>query len=96
MTTSHSMPKLNMPSTWQQASSVGLDLPIDQSSTGYHGVICNANAGKGRPPWKMPYQARVTDIEANIRIVHGLRFATAEEAALERAKLLKSNPNKYK
>ena len=29
------------------AASLGLDLPIDQSSSGYYGVICNANAGKG-------------------------------------------------
>ena len=82
------------------AASEGLNLPIDKSSSGYQGIIFNANPGKdkegnNKPPRKTPYQVRVTDITTNKRCAHG-RFATAEEAALSRAKLLKANPDKYK
>ena len=82
------------------AASEGLNLPIDKSLSGYHGIIFNANPGKdkagnNKPPRKTPYQVRVTNISTKARCAHG-RFATAEEAALARAKLLKANPNKYK
>ena len=77
------------------ATTDGLSLPNDQSMSGYRGVIFNANAGTGRAPKKRPYQARLTEVSSNKRIVHG-RYGTAEEAALERAKLLKSNPGRYK
>ena len=83
------------------AASDGLNLPIDKSKSGYHGILFNANAGKdkagnNKPPRKNPYQARVTNVSTMQRFAHGPRFATAEEAALARAKLLKSHPNKYK
>ena len=83
------------------AASDGLNLPIDKSKSGYHGILSNANAGKdkagnNKPPRKNPYQARVTNVSTMQRFAHGPRFATAEEAALARAKLLKSHPNKYK
>ena len=77
------------------ATTDGLSLPNDQSMSGYRGVIFNANAGTGRAPKKRPYQARLTEVSSNKRIAHG-RYGTAEEAALERAKLLKSNPGRYK
>ena len=69
-------------------------VPIDKSSSGYQGIVFNANPGKGKdgnnkPPRKAPYQVRVTNITTNKRCAHG-RFATAEEAVLSRAKLLKA------
>ena len=61
-------------------------------------VIFNANQGKDKPPRKRPYQARVTELSTNeeANYTRPPRFASAEEATLERAKLVKSHPNKYK
>jgi hypothetical protein len=70
-------------------------LPVDQCVTGYRGVIFNANKGTGKKPRKKPYQARLTEASTRKRVLGG-RFGTAEEAALDRAKMLKSHPNKYK
>jgi hypothetical protein len=77
------------------AATDGLYLPVDQCMTGYRGVIYNANKGPGKKPSKKPYQARLTEASTRKRVLGG-RFGTAEEAALDRAKMLKSHPNKYK
>tara|TARA_B110000196_G_scaffold262414_1_gene234262 strand:+ start:600 stop:1916 length:1317 start_codon:yes stop_codon:yes gene_type:complete len=77
------------------ATADGLYLPVDQCVTGYRGVIFNANKGTGMKPRKKPYQARLTEASTRKRVLGG-RFGTAEEAALDRAKMLKSHPNKYK
>ena len=78
------------------AATDGLYLPVDQGMTGFRGVIFNANKGKGKPPRKKPYQARLTEVSKPCKRILGSRFGTAEEAALDRAKMLKSHPGKYK
>ena len=78
------------------AATDGLYLPVDQGMTGFRGVILNANKGQGRPPRKMPYRARLTEVAKPCKRILGSWFGTAEEAALDRAKMLKSHPGKYK
>ena len=78
------------------AASDGLYLPVDQGMTGFRGVLINANKGRGLPPRKKPYRARLTEVSKPCKRVLGSWFGTAEEAALDRAKMLKSHPGKYK
>ena len=78
------------------AATDGLYLPVDQGMTGFRGVILNANKGQGKPPRKMPYRARLTEVAKPCKRILGSWFGTAEEAALDRAKMLKSHPGKYK
>jgi hypothetical protein len=78
------------------ATTDGLYLPVDQGMTGFRGVILNANKGKGQPPRKKPYRARLTEVSKPCKRILGSWFGTAEEAALDRAKMLKSHPGKYK
>ena len=78
------------------AATDGLYLPVDQGMTGFRGVVFSANKGKGKPPRKKPYQARLTEVSKPCKRILGSRFGTAEEAALDRAKMLKSHPGKYK
>ena len=78
------------------AASDGLYLPVDQGMAGFRGVLINANKGRGLPPRKKPYRARLTEVSKPCKRVLGSWFGTAEEAALDRAKMLKSHPGKYK
>ena len=81
----------------QTAEAEGLFLERTASVAGYRGVVCNANAGKGRVKAK-PFQARLYVIDSartkRARVNRG-SFGSAEEAALHYVKLLKFEGNKY-
>ena len=81
----------------QSAEAAGLTLERNKSATGFCGVVCNANAGKGKIRAK-PFQARLYVISSSghkrARVNRG-SFGTAEEAALHYAWLLKHESNSY-
>ena len=72
-----------------EAAREGLTLQCANTNTGYSGVVHNAAKGDGKKASK-PYRVRVYDVHAKKRTFPS-RWSSAEEAALERAKLLRSN-----
>lgn len=84
-------------SALQSAEAEGLTLERNTSATGFCGVVCNANAGKGKIRAK-PFQARLYVINSSsnkrARVNRGY-FGSAEEAALHYAWLLKHESNSY-
>ena len=75
-----------------EAVHYGLTLQRAATTTGFSGVIHNADKGGGKESAK-PYRVRVCDVSTNKRCFAS-SWSSAEEAALERAKLLRSG--KYK
>ena len=76
-------------SALNNAAADGLTLEFDSCKTGYRGVILHENAGINKPKKKKPYQFRVREVRSGSRITR-TGFATAEEAAVARARLLQT------
>ena len=76
-----------------EAAREGLSLERANTFTGFSGVVYNAAKGGGKEASK-PFRVRVYDVHAQKRRFPS-RWSSAEEAALERAKLLRGS-NNYK
>ena len=78
----------------QAALDEGLSLERNMFASGYHGVTYNSNNGHGNLKAK-PFTARLRLTDNKRRRVSRGSFATAEEAALHYARLLRDESNTY-